>query len=124
VAETLRFWAALGGCRLADPAAALTPLGLAALAETPCRCLSSGQRRRLALSRLLVRAAPLWLLDEPAVGLDSAALAALGTVIARHRAAGGSVVLSTHQGIALDDATTLSLADFPWRGTDAAGLGW
>lgn len=124
VAETLRFWAALGGCRLADPAAALAPLGLAALAETPCRFLSSGQRRRLALSRLAVRVAPLWLLDEPAVGLDSAALAALGAVIARHRAMGGSVVVSTHQGLAVDDAATLSLADFPWRGSDPAGLGW
>src|SRR5579859_5300521 len=66
VAETLRFWAALAGSRLADPAPALAPLGLVGLAGTPCRFLSSGQRRRLALSRLAVRPAPLWLLDEPA----------------------------------------------------------
>jgi heme exporter protein A len=125
VAETLRFWAALGGFPLADPAAALAPLGLSALAETPCRFLSSGQRRRLALSRLSVRTAPLWLLDEPAVGLDTAALGALSALIKRHRAAGGSIVLSTHQGIGLDRIQTISLADFPWRRSeDPAGLGW
>jgi heme exporter protein A len=126
VTETLRFWAALGGTPLTDPETALAPLGLAALAGTPCRFLSSGQRRRLALSRLSVRPAPLWLLDEPAVGLDTAALAALSALIRHHRKGGGSVVLSTHQGITLDDAQTLSLADFPWRRPDlpAADLDW
>ena len=125
VTETLNFWAALGGSRLGDPAAALAPLGLAGLAETPCRFLSSGQRRRLALSRLSVRAAPLWLLDEPSVGLDSAAVSALSALIRRHRSSGGSIVLSTHQGIGLDDAQTLQLADFPWRrSAEPAGLDW
>jgi heme exporter protein A len=125
VAETLRFWAALGGFPLTDPAAALAPLGLSALSETPCRFLSSGQRRRLSLSRLSVRTAPLWLLDEPAVGLDAAALGALSALIKRHRAAGGSVVLSTHQGIELDQIQTISLADFPWlRSEESAGPGW
>jgi|HubBroStandDraft_1064217.scaffolds.fasta_scaffold00065_24 heme exporter protein A len=125
VAETLRFWAALGGVRLADPAAALAPLGLAGLAGTPCRFLSSGQRRRLALSRLSVGAAPLWLLDEPAVGLDAAALGALSRLIRHHRGTGGSIVLSTHQGMELDGIETISLADFPWRrADDPAGLDW
>ncbi len=123
VAETLEFWAALAGAALKDPVPALAPLGLAPLAQTPCRFLSSGQRRRLALSRLALRSVPLWLLDEPAVGLDAAALEALGALIARHRADGGLVVLSTHQGIPLDSAETLSLADFPWRG-QAEELGW
>ncbi|MEI9987723.1 MAG: hypothetical protein WDN69_34080 [Aliidongia sp.] len=68
-------------------------------------------------------AGALWLLDEPTVGLDAAALAALSALIARHRAGGGSVVLSTHQGIALDAAATLSLADFPWR-RPADEIGW
>ena len=123
VAETLGFWAALAGDALKDPAPALAPLGLAALAQTPCRFLSSGQRRRLALARLAAWPAPLWLLDEPAVGLDAAALDALGALIARHRASGGLVVLSTHQGIPLDQAETLSLADFPWR-SSGEEFGW
>lgn len=125
VTETLRFWAALGGENLADPATALAPLGLAHLALTPCRFLSSGQRRRLALSRLSVRQAPLWLLDEPAVGLDAAALGALSALIRQHRTTGGSVVLSTHQGITLDEALTLSIAEFPWRRSeDPVELDW
>jgi heme exporter protein A len=123
VAETLGFWGALAGQALKDPVPALAPLGLASLAQTPCRFLSSGQRRRLALSRLALRPVPLWLLDEPAVGLDAAALEALGALIARHRAGGGLVVLSTHQGIPLEAAATLSLADFPWR-RSADDLGW
>jgi heme exporter protein A len=125
VTETLGFWAALAGFRLADPAPALAPLGLVGLAGTPCRFLSSGQRRRLALSRLALRPVPLWLLDEPTVGLDAAALTALSALIARHRTGGGSVVLSTHQGIALDDAATLTMTDFPWRRSDDHdGLAW
>lgn len=125
VIETLHFWASLAGAPLGDPAPALAPLGLAALAGTPCRFLSSGQRRRLALSRLTVRRVPLWLLDEPSVGLDSAALGALSALIRHHRSSGGSVVLSTHQGIELDAPQTLTLVDFPWRQTaDPSGLDW
>ncbi len=113
VLETIRFWADLRRTEQLDPIAALSPLGLAHLGDTPCRFLSSGQRRRLALSRVLVADAPLWFLDEPTVGLDVAALDALSGLIAHHRARGGSVVLSTHQGMALTGALTLSITDFP-----------
>jgi heme exporter protein A len=111
VAETLRFWTALGGAEASNEVigAALGALGLGALAATPCRLLSSGQRRRLALARLVAAERVLWLLDEPAVGLDLQALAALSGLLARHRAGGGMVVLSTHQGIDLPDAEHLSL---------------
>jgi heme exporter protein A len=115
VAETLRFW-----CGLAEqPSDRLEPalgaLGLLALADMPCRFLSAGQRRRLALARLAAWHAPLWLLDEPSVGLDQAALAALARLIRAHRSEGGLVVLSTHGPIELDDPITLSLADFSGR---------
>jgi heme exporter protein A len=111
VAETVGFWAALAGH---SPAAtALEPLGLKNLADRPCRFLSSGQRRRLALSRLAAWTAPLWLLDEPSVGLDLASLEALSALIRGHRADGGSVILSTHQGIDLEGAETLALDAFP-----------
>ncbi|HVJ51436.1 MAG TPA: heme ABC exporter ATP-binding protein CcmA [Aliidongia sp.] len=112
VAETVAFWSALAG-ETADPAAALAPLGLQPLAAMPCRFLSSGQRRRLTLSRLALRPAPLWLLDEPTVGLDRDSLDALSRLIAGHRARGGLVILSTHQGIDVPDPQTLSLPDFP-----------
>lgn len=111
--EMLRFWADLADQPSADPTGPLKALGLVRAAETPCRFLSSGQQRRLALARLLTWDAPLWLLDEPTVGLDDEAMGLISGLIERHRAQGGIVVLSTHQPLALHDTQRLSLADFP-----------
>jgi heme exporter protein A len=116
-AETLTFWAGLRGGGAVD--AALDRMGLTSLAETPCRYLSAGQRRRLALARLLASPAPLWLLDEPTTGLDAASVAAFEAVLAEHRAGGGLVVASTHVPLALTAAKTLSLADFAPRREEA-----
>src|SRR3954467_45122 len=71
VGETLRFWAALRGA--ANPAidAALDRFGLGAAADWPCLVLSAGQRRRLALARLVAAPSAIWLLDEPTAALDS-----------------------------------------------------
>jgi heme exporter protein A len=114
VDESVRFWARLYGAE--DPAAttekALEAFDLLRLADFPVRLLSSGQRRRLALARLLAAPAKLWLLDEPTTGLDAASVARLETVIAGHREAGGLVVLATHTDIALPEAETLALEDF------------
>jgi heme exporter protein A len=113
--ENLRFYARLWGGG-GDAEAALAALGLGPLADLPARVLSSGQRRRLALARLALSdgaaappAAPLWLLDEPSVGLDAAAVGRLGTLLARHRAAGGMVVAATHLPLPLPDAAELRL---------------
>lgn len=108
VAETLGHEARiLGG----DAAAAITALGLEPLADHPVRILSAGQRRRVALARLVLCAArPLWLLDEPTVALDVAGVATLGRVLAAHRARGGMVVASSHLALPLDDAAELRLA--------------
>ncbi len=102
--ENLRF--AAGG----RPAgAALAALGLERLSDLPARMLSAGQRRRLALARLPLSAAPLWLLDEPTLGLDTASLELLAALMAAHRAGGGGVVAATHQGLNLPDAASLRL---------------
>ncbi len=106
VAENLRFNARLSG---GDPAAALAALDLTPLAELPARMLSAGQRRRLALARLALSRAPLWLLDEPSLGLDAASVAHLGTLLAAHRAARGVVVAATHLSLPLPDAAELRL---------------
>lgn len=112
VAENLYPWAALRGGR-GEIREALAAFGLADLADAPGRLLSSGQTRRLALARLLAAPAPLWLLDEPGVGLDRRALGDLGDVIAAHRARGGLVVLATHQDLGLPDARHLSMEAYP-----------
>ena len=104
VTENLRFAA---GRRPVAPA--LTALGLGALADLPARMLSAGQRRRLALARLALSPAALWLLDEPTLGLDVASLDRLGTLLAAHRAQGGMVVAATHLDLPLPGADTLRL---------------
>ena len=104
--ENLRFAASVGR---GDPAAALRDAGLAPLAALPARMLSAGQKRRLALARLAVRNAALWLLDEPTIGLDLAAIDRFGTALSAHRRAGGVVVAATHVALPLEGAETLRL---------------
>lgn len=104
VAENLRFWGA--------PAPALEAVGLAALADLPARLLSAGQKRRLAIARLAASPRPLWLLDEPTLGLDAASVERLGGLLAAHRACGGLVIAATHLPLPLPGAATLPLADF------------
>ncbi len=119
VAENVAFWARLSGGGSGapgGPAAAashgLSAMGLEAMADIPCRLLSAGQRRRLALARLFAAPGKLWLLDEPTVGLDAASVAALEAGLAAHREEGGMVVLATHVGLALPDAREIELGDF------------
>ncbi len=109
-AENLAFWTGLRGG--GDVVAGLRRLGLKGLAEVPARYLSSGEKRRVALALLAASPAELWLLDEPAVGLDAASVALLEALIAEHRNGGGMVVLSTHTELALGGAATLDLAAF------------
>jgi heme exporter protein A len=106
VAENLGFFATLGGGAVGP---ALAAMGLAPLAELPARVLSSGQKRRLALARLALGPAALWLLDEPTTGLDAASVARLAPLLAAHRAAGGIVVAATHIPLPLDGARELQL---------------
>jgi heme exporter protein A len=105
VAENLAFW----GTPL-EIETALARLHLARLAPLPARMLSAGQKRRLALARLALATAPIWLLDEPTLGLDTTSVAALGTMLAAHRAGGGVVIAATHLPLPLPGAETLRLA--------------
>jgi len=122
--ETLGFWAALRGTARPDIDAALDRFGLGAVADWPCRWLSAGQRRRLALARLVAAPAPVWLLDEPTAALDSDGEVRLVAAIADHRAGGGRVALATHQPIALPGAVPIVLDDFAASPGDALATLW
>jgi heme exporter protein A len=105
-AENLAFAHRTGG---GDVALALAALGLTELADLPARMLSAGQKRRLALARLALSNAKLWLLDEPTLGLDLSSVQLLGQMLAQHRAAGGLVIAATHLPLPLPDAAELRL---------------
>lgn len=109
LAAALAFWAGIDGAAPDAVAAALAELALDPIGGVPVRLLSTGQRRRAAFARVLAAGAPLWLLDEPANGLDAAAVARLEAAIARHRAGGGAVLIASHAAIALSDARGLAL---------------
>ncbi len=104
----LGFWAKIDGQTDALPNA-LETFGISHLAEVPVRMLSTGQRKRATLARVAASGAGVWLLDEPANGLDADALGLLEAAMRKHRASGGVVLAASHQPIGLDDAQTLVL---------------
>ena len=107
LAQALGFWARLDG---GDAAAGMRAMGLERLAPVPMRLLSTGQRKRAVLARVIAAAAPLWLLDEPGNGLDAEGLERLAAATASHRAAGGAILAASHQPLGLEHARTVALA--------------
>jgi heme exporter protein A len=95
--ENLAYWCALNGegGKAVDPA--LERVGLKAQRHRPCGTLSTGQRRRAALARLLAVPRPWWFLDEPLSGLDAAALDLLAGLLNGHLHGGGAAIVSSHQ---------------------------
>jgi len=85
----------------ADLVSVLEQVGLARQADLPCRYLSAGQKRRLALARLLASARPLWLLDEPFAALDASGQRLVAHLMARHCGDGGIIVAATHEPLGL-----------------------
>ena len=88
---------------------ALLAFDLAGLAARPVRTLSAGQRRRVALARVVLTQAPLWLLDEPLNALDAPAQAAFRSVLQQHLAAGGLAIAATHADLGMPAAHVLEL---------------
>jgi heme exporter protein A len=102
--ENLAFAQAVLGQPSATPVEALAMVGLAHVAALPVGYLSAGQRRRVALARLLVAARPFWLLDEPMSALDSASQAMLTGLMRGHLAQGGAILAATHGPLGLEEA--------------------
>lgn len=111
--ENLRFAMQLKGCAASERIdLALAESGLRGFEDLPCRQLSAGQRRRVALALLRLLPARLWILDEPFTALDRQAVAQLEQWIEAHRAQGGAVLLTTHQPLGLGSAwRTLTLGE-------------
>lgn len=97
--ENLQFWCGLSGVDVAGIAPALDRVQLKAARHRPARTLSTGQKRRTAIARLLLSHRPWWLLDEPLAGLDVQGAALFAELVAEHRAAGGAVLLTSHQAL-------------------------
>lgn len=110
-AENLDFWAAMLGAPADGPRAeaALARLALSHVADLPVAYLSAGQRRRVALARLLMAERPLWLLDEPTTALDSAAQERLADMMRGHLERGGMLIAATHSPLGLAGVRELRL---------------
>ncbi|WP_262029598.1 heme ABC exporter ATP-binding protein CcmA [Microvirga sp. Mcv34] len=107
--ENLTFARDFLGHPAMKPREALEAVGLAHAARLPVAYLSAGQRRRVALARLLVAERPLWLLDEPTSALDTASQETLRLLLENHREAGGMIAATTHSPLFLRDAKEIRI---------------
>lgn len=109
--ENLRISSALAGCAVSDSVAiaALRRMGLRGRETFPVKVLSQGQRRRVALARLLISKAPMWILDEPLTALDVGAVGLMQELIGEHLANRGMVIFTTHQALEVSGVETRRL---------------
>ncbi len=110
--RALNVWAEMDGLGFLARESCADRTGLAALLEVPVRYLSTGQKKRAALARLLGQQATIWLLDEPLNGLDKRGVAMVEELAAEHCAIGGIVLIASHQAFALAGMQQLNLASF------------
>jgi heme exporter protein A len=102
VLENVAFWSDfLGGAGQTSPQAGLDAVGLRDLAQLPAAFLSAGQRRRLALARLVALKRPVWLMDEPTTSLDETARTIVAAMMSEHLRGGGLIVAATHQPLGI-----------------------
>ncbi|HTV68035.1 MAG TPA: heme ABC exporter ATP-binding protein CcmA [Rhizobiaceae bacterium] len=104
VAENLRFWREFNGEARLEVEDALHKVALGSIGHLPFGTLSTGQKRRAAIARLLVSHRPVWLLDEPTAGLDASAEAQFAALMKAYLAEGGIIVAATHHALGLEGA--------------------
>lgn len=109
VAENLAFWRDFLGEAHLPVDEALEMVGLAEIGHLPFGYLSTGQRRRVAIARLLVSYRPVWLLDEPTAGLDAASERQFSALMEAHLEDGGIIVAATHLPLGLAGAEELRM---------------
>lgn len=110
--RALGFWAALDGTGSAAVDRGLAAMALTQLADLPVRMLSTGQRKRAMLARVIASGAPIWLLDEPGNGLDTASLALLGAAVTAHLASGGILLAASHQPLPMATPILMDLSAY------------
>lgn len=115
--RALDFW--FGVDAAADRDAIMARLRLTGLAEVPVRYLSTGQKKRAALARVLGQAAQIWLLDEPLSGLDTASQSLVSALVREHCAGGGIALIASHQPLDVPGMTSFGIEDFAPTGEDA-----
>ena len=103
--ENLTYESSLRPAADIDFSAVLERLGIDRLKRLPVRSLSAGQQRRVALARLLLSAAPLWLMDEPFTNLDTDGRELVTEIVGEHLAGGGMCVMAAHEYIVVDAPT-------------------
>ncbi len=107
--RALDFWARVDTVDGHTVDRAMAAMALEPLSEVPVAMLSTGQRKRAAMVRVIASGAPAWLLDEPANGMDDAAQARLVAAVAAHRANGGAVLLASHFALGVPDLAELDM---------------
>jgi heme exporter protein A len=107
--ENLTFWRKFSGSHAKTVEDALTAVGLPGLGDTPYAYLSTGQKRRAAIARLLVSHRPVWLLDEPTSGLDKSGEAMFAGLLRAHLNSGGIAVAATHLELGVAGAKELRM---------------
>jgi heme exporter protein A len=108
--RALAFWFALDSAQ--EPDGIIAALRLAELAEVPVRYLSTGQKKRAALARMVSQRAPVWLLDEPLSGLDTASQGLVSALVQDHCAGGGIALIASHQPLDVGGMTSFAIEDF------------
>ena len=109
--ENLSFWRDFCGDADVSVEAALETVGLGAIGDLPYGYLSTGQKRRAAIARLLVSRRPIWLVDEPTAGLDAESARRFSALLADHLGGGGMIVAATHLPLGIDGATELRMGE-------------
>ncbi|WP_319823863.1 heme ABC exporter ATP-binding protein CcmA [Thalassovita sp.] len=116
VRENLQFWADVFATGSIEPA--LKAFDLNGLRDRPAGALSAGQKRRLGLARMVVTGRPVWVLDEPTVSLDAAAVEMFAGAVRAHLVGGGLALMATHIDLGLGEARVLDVRPFKAKAPD------
>ncbi|EJF98110.1 cytochrome c biogenesis ATP-binding export protein CcmA [Bartonella vinsonii subsp. arupensis Pm136co] len=112
VIDNLQFWATFYGQHLRYPHEALSDINLSDLEHLPFNVLSTGQKRRVAIARLLLSYRPIWILDEPLLGVDHHSQTLLTNIFQQHLNQGGMIIAATHNPLGISENYKIALKQF------------